>query len=151
MHGLNCNLTWVHNLGRFIRVIQSIGSLKCPLTSHREQSILCSAKKQDGILLSALGRKSCFLPVHHSSPVNKRDLVHLMKYVWWSRMFDKLSAACISCLCLNFLTLLLLKKWGEGGEREGKGRKGLLLKLISSASNQNVNLFKSKWFDLEWI
>lgn len=37
---------------------------------------------------------------------------------------------------------------GKGGEREGKGRKGLLLKLISSASNQNVNLFKSKWFDL---
>lgn len=33
---------------------------------------------------------------------------------------------------------------GEGGVREGKGRKGLLLKLISSASNQNVNLFKSK-------
>lgn len=33
---------------------------------------------------------------------------------------------------------------GERGEREGKGRKGLLLKLISSASNQNVNLFKSK-------
>lgn len=32
----------------------------------------------------------------------------------------------------------------KNGEREGKGRKGLLLKLISSASNQNVNLFKSK-------
>lgn len=52
-----------------------------------------------------------------------------------------------------FLALLLLKRWGDGEERgrgrEGRGREGLLLKLISFASNQNVNLFKSKLFDLE--
>lgn len=60
-------------------------------------------------------------------------------------MFDKLSALVlvVSASLFNFTAAK------KNGEREGKGRKGLLLKLISSASNQNVNLFKSKRFDLE--
>lgn len=64
----------------------AVSSVPLPHTGNKVYFV--QLKHKTGILLSELGRKSCFLLLHHSSPVNYRDPVHLVKYVWWSRMLD---------------------------------------------------------------